>query len=527
MEQNIKEQSIKVGLIGAGEWGKNLLRNFKDLNVLEKVCDLSEKTLEQRKKEYPDLLFTDRPEDILEENAINAVVIAAPAVTHYELVRSALLNGKHVLVEKPMAMDVGHGEELVALAAQKKKTLMVGHILQYHPAVIKIKELISRGELGKIEYIYSNRLNIGKLRTEENILWSFAPHDVSVILALINEYPETVTAQGGAYLQSHLYDVTMTNFSFKSGIKGHIFVSWLHPFKEQKLVIVGSKKMLVFDDMSKEKLFLYEHKIEWINQVPIAQRNEPIVIPVDRAEPLKEECLHFLDCVRTGKMPVTNSEEGLRVLRFLKMAEDSLREMGVPMRKEREKIYYNHPTSVVEEGASIGRDTKIWHFTHIMKGARIGDNCNIGQNVYIDKKAVIGNRVKIQNNVSVYDDVTLEDEVFCGPSMVFTNVINPRSFIERKDEYRKTIVRKGASIGANATVVCGHTVGRYAFVGAGSVVTRDIPDYALVVGVPARISGWMCKCGNKLSFKKKKARCLNCGSTYKLSGKKITAIKEK
>ncbi len=192
--------------------------------------------------------------------------------------------------------------------------------------------------------------------------------------------------------------------------------------------------------------------------------------------------------------------------------------MGIFKKK---KIYID-PTAVVEKGAQIGDGTHIWCFTHVRKGAKIGRNCNIGQNVYIDKKAVIGNGVKIQNNVSVYDEVILEDEVFCGPSMVFTNVINPRSHIERKNEYRKTIVKKRATIGANATIICGHIIGKGAFVGAGAVVTKDVPDYALVVGNPAKIVGWMCDCGVRLNFEDNKAVCKICGAKYiKKDGKVI------
>ena len=177
--------------------------------------------------------------------------------------------------------------------------------------------------------------------------------------------------------------------------------------------------------------------------------------------------------------------------------------------------YFVHKTAIVEEGAIIGEGTKIWCFSHIMKGAYVGKGCNIGQNVFIGSKAKVGNFVKIQNNVSVYDEVILEDYVFCGPSMVFTNVINPRSHIERKDEYKRTLVKKGATIGANATIVCGITIGEYAFIGAGAVVTKDVPDYALVYGNPARQYGWMCECGIKLINKEGIFMCPACQKKYK------------
>src|SRR5688572_21668262 len=175
-----------------------------------------------------------------------------------------------------------------------------------------------------------------------------------------------------------------------------------------------------------------------------------------------------------------------------------------------------HETAIVDPGAQVGEGTRIWHWVHVCGGAKIGDRCSLGQNVFVGNKVVIGNNARIQNNVSVYDDVTLEDDVFCGPSMVFTNVINPRSHVPRKDEYLHTLVRKGATIGANATIVCGHTVGSYAMVGAGAVVTKDVPDYALVVGTPARQIGWMCQCGERLVPDGEAASCDACGSTYRI-----------
>jgi len=193
-----------------------------------------------------------------------------------------------------------------------------------------------------------------------------------------------------------------------------------------------------------------------------------------------------------------------------------------------EESFFVHESSYVDQPCSIGPGTKIWHFSHVMKDSRIGARCNIGQNVVISPDVMIGNNVKIQNNVSVYTGVILEDDVFCGPSMVFTNVINPRSHVTRRDEYKRTLVRKGASLGANSTVVCGVTIGKYAFIGAGSVVTRDVPDYALVYGNPARLHGWMCACGIAVEFEKQggeeTARCRTCGAKYTKDGMQVTGI---
>lgn len=517
-----------IGLVGLGYWGKNILRNLHGEGVLHTACDSDVEMVARKKEEFPGIRYTYSFNDILNNPDIKAVVISTPAVTHRELVEKSLRAGKDVMVEKPLALTVKEGESLVKLAEKKQRILMVGHILQYHPAVIKLKELIASGELGKIQYIYSNRLNIGKLRTEENILWSFAPHDISVILMLLDEFPEEVSAFGGAYLNNSIYDTTLTELSFRSGVKGHIFVSWLHPFKEQKLVVVGSKAMAVFDDISKEKLFVYHHKIEWKDgRIPVAMPAKYEIIPVGNEEPLKQELLHFIGCVQSQKKPLTDGREGLKVLKVLEAAELSL--SGNSSKRQQHELsgYYVHESSFVEEGVKIGKGTKIWHFSHILKDSAIGDNCIIGQNVSIGPEAHIGSRCKIQNNVSVYKGVYLEDDVFCGPSCVFTNVYNPRAFIERKKEFKETRVKKGATIGANATIVCGITIGKYAMIGAGSVVKSDVPDHAVVAGVPAKQKGWVCKCGTTLHFNNTDAVCKYCGNRYEYKEGLFRAIEEK
>ncbi len=311
-------------------------------------------------------------------------------------------------------------------------------------------------------------------------------------------------------------------------MKGHIFVSWLHPYKEQKLIVVGSKAMVVFDDVSKEKLFLYPHTIEWKDgKIPIAQKADYQIVPVEAGEPLKLELNHFAECSAQRKKPFTDGAEGLRVLRVLESSESIIRRTLAPHSNALSASYFAHDTAIIDEGVKIGSGSKIWHFSHILKGSKIGDNCIIGQNVVIGPDSAIGNRCKIQNNVSVYKGVILEDGVFCGPSCVFTNVYNPRAFVERKHEFMETCVRRGATIGANATVVCGNTIGRYSLVGAGAVVKTDVPDYAVVAGVPARQIGWACKCGVPLKFKRQQAVCGNCKSEYKLSKGKFTIVKEK
>jgi UDP-2-acetamido-3-amino-2,3-dideoxy-glucuronate N-acetyltransferase len=370
--------------------------------------------------------------------------------------------------------------------------------------------------------MYSNRLNLGKIRREENILWSFAPHDISVILGLLGENPSAVSAQGGNYLHEQIADITVTLLSFPSGVKAHIFVSWLHPFKEQKLIVVGDRKMAVFDDIEKkDKLLLYPHSIQWKGQIPIANRAEAQPVQLDTKEPLQEECSHFLESIHSRSRPRTDGQEGLRVLSVLQRCQDALQAKGrngIPALGVSSSLsVFANDSAFIDDGVEIGEGTSIWHVSHILKGSTVGKNCKIGQNVVIGPNARVGNGVKIQNNVSIYEGVTLEDHVFCGPSMVFTNVINPRSEINRMGELKPTLVRKGATLGANCTIVCGITVGQYAFVGAGAVVTKDVPDYACVVGSPAKICGWMCPCGLKLKWEDQKARC-GCGKQFERSG---------
>ena len=533
MEKAENSAIPSVAVIGSGYWGKNLVRNFRRHNALKLICDRNETLIAHFKEEYPDVEICFALNDALSHKAIDGLVIATPAETHYNIAREALEAGKHVYVEKPLTLRTEEGEELIGLAEKNKRILMVGHLLQYHPVFVHLKALASSGELGRINYIYSNRLNLGKIRREENILWSFAPHDISMILSLAGEEPENVSATGGNYLHNRIADVTTTHMEFPSGLRAHIFVSWLHPFKEQKLVVVGDKKMAVFDDTMpwKEKLLLYPHKIRWEGNIPVPDKGEPEKLDIPEDEPLFLECKHFLECISEKKTPLTDGYEGLRVLKVLNACQRSLDEQGRKLRLDGtaeiaiqhksisvDRPYFAHDTAIVDKNCDIGAGTKIWHFSHILPNSRIGRNCNIGQNVVIGPDVSIGDKCKIQNNVCVYKGVTLEDGVFCGPSMVFTNVYNPRAEITKMDQLRPTLVKKGATIGANATVVCGITMGSYCFVGAGAVATKDIPNHSLVVGNPARHIGWMCHCGERLDDN---LTCMSCGSLYHEKGNTI------
>jgi predicted dehydrogenase len=319
-----------IAVIGSGYWGKNLVRNYYNLGALKLICDKNPLILEQYKELYPDIETCLASNDVVSRDDIVGLVIATPAETHFTLASEGLLANKHVYVEKPLVLDEKEGETLIEQAASQNKTLMVGHLLQYHPAFVRLKEMALSGELGRINYIYSNRLNLGKIRREENILWSFAPHDISMILTLACEAPEKVHATGGNYLHRQIADVTTTHLEFPSGLRAHIFVSWLHPFKEQKLVVVGDKKMAVFDDTQSwpDKLLLYPHQIKWRNNAPVPEKGKPERVEIPEAEPLRLECEHFLHSFTNGSRTQTDGAEGLRVLRVLNAAQRSLNNNG-------------------------------------------------------------------------------------------------------------------------------------------------------------------------------------------------------
>ena len=495
--------SPKVALVGCGYWGKNLARVLAGQNVLGAIVDPSPEAAELAKK-YQVLHLADVA-PVLKREDFTAVVIATPAETHYTLVRDALWAGKDVFVEKPIALDVNDAEELSALAISNGRVLMVGHLLQYHPAFLTLKKMVDDGVLGQLRYVYSNRLNMGKLRREENVLWSFAPHDLSMILAIGGGLPERVWASGQAYLHKTIADTTMTHFEFASGLSGHIYVSWLHPVKEQRLVVIGDRGMLIFDDTQpvQNKLIHYKHAVDWKDGVPFANKADGEAVVIADTEPLGAEISHFLECVISRARPRTDSAEAIRVLQVLNAAQQSMEsgETVLLNRKQTQPVtggHFVHETALVDTGVEIGAGTRIWHFSHILGNTRIGENCVFGQNCSVGPDVVIGNGCKFQNNVSVFKGVTIEDDVFCGPSMVFTNVMTPRAHIERKDEFSRTLVRRGASIGANATIICGNEIGAYSMIGAGAVVTKDVPAHALVVGNPAQRIGWVSRSGDRL-----------------------------
>lgn len=316
-----------VAVIGAGYWGKNLLRNFHDLGALAAVCDADPEVVGRFKASYPGIAGFDDVDEVLQDAAIEAVAIATPAATHADLARRALERGKHVFVEKPLALDEEGAAAVCRLAAERHLTLMVGHLLLYHPAFIALKAAVDEGKIGNLLYVHSTRASFGKFRQEENALWSFAPHDISMMLALVGRTPARVTCNGAAWLNPKVADTTLSHLDFGGGVQGHIFVSWLHPYKDHRLVVIGESGMLVFNDTlpGAEKLLLYPHSVNWNGDLPVPNKAEMRPLPyAEDEEPLRGECRHFLDCVASGEPPRSDGSEGLRVLKVLGACQSAL-----------------------------------------------------------------------------------------------------------------------------------------------------------------------------------------------------------
>jgi predicted dehydrogenase len=340
MEKPAEKSIVEVAVAGVGGWGKNLARNYFQIpdSSLKYICDVDEQKLDQMKRLLPGTRTTTRFEDLLKDPDLNAIVIATPASTHYALCQAALTAGKDVYVEKPFVLFAFQAQELIKIAERERRILMIGHLLLYHPVIGRIKQMIDSNELGDIHYIYNQRVNLGAVRGDENALWSFAPHDISVILHLLGLEPTDVTARGQSYLQSGIEDVVFVTLNFNQRSMAHIHVSWLDPHKIRKVTIVGSKKMVVFDDLeSTEKLRIYDKSAQHATDYNtfaeyITLRFGDITIPhVKVDEPLQLECQHFLDCIRERRRPLTDGRDGLRVVKVLEAAQRSLEKNGAPV----------------------------------------------------------------------------------------------------------------------------------------------------------------------------------------------------
>ncbi|MGB1583676.1 MAG: Gfo/Idh/MocA family protein [Solirubrobacterales bacterium] len=330
MAAETKSASVSIGVVGLGHWGPNLARNFAALPDVDVtwLCDGNPDALERQKPGHPSAKLSDSIDDLLDDDQLDAVVVAAPVPTHANLATRVLDANKHVFVEKPLGATLAEAEQLAAAAQSSDRIVMVGHLLEYHPAVERLKSMVDAGELGEIRYVYSTRLNLGKLRTDENALWSLGPHDVSVALALIGEEPAEVSAHGEAYMNSGVEDVVFGYMRFPSGIASHLHLSWLDPHKERRITVVGSEKMATFDDMRIEgKLTVYDKGFDqnFESYGEYLARSGDITQPhISNEEPLRIECRHFVECIRTGNTPRTDALSGLRTVRVLESLQNSL-----------------------------------------------------------------------------------------------------------------------------------------------------------------------------------------------------------
>jgi predicted dehydrogenase len=322
--------AVTVGVVGLGYWGPNLARNFATIPGVELrwCCDASPQARERMGASHPGTRLTDSLDELLADDGLDAVVLATPVPTHAELATRVLAGGKHCFVEKPLAQSAADAERAVAAAREAGRVLMVGHLLEYHPAVRKLKEIAESGELGDVRYVYSNRLNLGKLRADENALWSLGAHDVSVVLYLAGEEPCETEARGESYVNAGVEDVVFCFLRFPSGLAAHLHLSWLDPHKERRFTVVGSRRMATFDDMDLErKLTVYDKGFDEsaTNYGEYITRSGDIWSPrIPNAEPLRVECEHFVECVREGRTPVSDGESGLRVVRVLESLQGSL-----------------------------------------------------------------------------------------------------------------------------------------------------------------------------------------------------------
>ncbi len=312
-----------IAVIGCGYWGKNLIRNFSELGPLAAVCDSNH----QLAQSYCDKYKVDNLSinQVINDKNIEGVVIAVPASLHSSIAIEMMNAGKHVYVEKPLAINLSDGNAMIKSAKKNDVQLMVGHLLQYHPVFVSLLELVKLKRLGSLSYIYSNRLSFGKIRKEEDVIWSFAPHDISMILSLTGENPNKITIEKTCLIQPGIADIATIHMEFLSGLKAHISLSWLHPYKEQKLVLIGDKSMAVFDDSKDwdEKLAIYDHEVSLSKEKIHLEKAELEFIKVPKSEPLKNECSHFIDVVDGLTKPITDGSEGLRVLAVLSAVSSS------------------------------------------------------------------------------------------------------------------------------------------------------------------------------------------------------------
>lgn len=570
-------------VVGCGKWGTNIIKTAHAMQCLAAVIDSDSSSFNILKERFPSIQGTamyNSLSEALDKHKRAAVVVATPPSTHFKVAMQALSQGRHVFIEKPICDSTADAQTLVSEARKQGCVLMVDHLLQYSLPHRRLLHLVSTGYVGDVKRVRMRRVNFGTIRTVEDVLWSFCPHDLSILLALLrgpssssSPAPDNVSNKTGVHATSiachgqftvsdHISDYVNLFINFSSGAHAHVEASWLHPLKERQVVVYGTEGSIILNeampDPNVPKIQIYKWSAKrradgtavdakisqdqldkYLEEHP---ETKSVAFSSD-SQPLRSALEHFLDCAKNNNTPRTDGEEALRVLTLLNAASESIVNNGsaIPINNHplhtnhssndspasaqkkpslngTTKDFFAHESAILDDGAIVGQGTKIWHFSHIMGGARIGRDCNIGQNVFIGGKAVLGHGVKVQNNVSIYDAVKIDDNVFLGPSCVLTNVKTPRSHISRKHEFLTTHVKQGVTVGANATIVCGVILGEFSFIGAGAVVTKHVPAHALVYGNPATIHGWVSTTGVRLvSENEETLKCPESNETYRLN----------
>ncbi len=520
----------RIGVIGLGRFGRAVAERLLRLDALGAVCDLDATRCAAfaTATRHGDALALMAAPDV------DAVVLATPVTTRAAMARATLEAGKDLWAPPPLCLAVAELEALVALASRARRVLMID--AGDGPARRAMAQAIDAGELGALQIVEVRRAGFGPFRPDEPVAARLLP-DLATLAGLLGEAPQRLRAESASVVQAEVPDHVTAHVHFGGGVRAVLTASRVHPTPEDRFVVIGDAGMLVLEGAH---LTRHTHSIAWREGQPAAVPGGAEALHI--ADGLDAAVERFLAAVSGGETAQPDAADALRALRIFESIGRSLdRDRAVPTEPAPTEApaivgagasdVFVHPTAVVDGPVEIGAGTKVWHFSKLLGPLHIGERCSLGQNVVIERHVRIGDNVKIQNNVSVYSGVILEDDVFCGPSMVFTNVGTPRSHYPRKGEYAVTRVERGASIGANATVVCGHTLGRYCFVGAGAVVTKDVPPYALVYGNPARVRGWTCFCGLSLSLGvdacgEEEAECEGCGRRYARAGHAVRPLDE-
>lgn len=518
---------VRIAVVGLGGRGTTVAAALARLGVLGPLCDVVPEVLLEVGAQHPEVRkFADYLE-ILATPTVTAVALCSPPGTWDGMVEAALRAGKDVYLDGPLVLPLARGKALLELAAEGRRLVMGGPVTRFAPAAETFLGCLRAGGLGTLRYVHGRHFKAERPGPEALPEAGVSPVLAQLLLDVLEAAPvKRLTVRAATWRSATQPDVTEVSFDCHTGTRGLLHTSHVEPRGAFELTAIGTEGAATLRRDETDRLVL---------DLVVPGADTPP--PSSAGEAREASLAHFLDAVRTRRPPLQGPDALLALWRFLAAAQRSLDEGGAvdpadtgPVTKSAPPAgVYLHPTVQVDGPCDIGPGTKIWHFSKLLGPLKIGRDCSFGQNVVIERGVAIGDNVKVQNNVSIYAGVILEDDVFCGPSMVFTNIGTPRSHYPRKGQYAVTRVRRGASIGANATVVCGHTLGQYCFVGAGAVVTRDVPDFALVYGNPARVMGFACYCGVRLPFGTAKgecqeAACPECGRRYTREGHEVVML---